>query len=207
MTDTVTVTLLYDVVCDELVGRALTQEEYDNITAQEIRDAINNTSWGWCVIDIDNDGRFTKEAYDALHAMTVEQLKALIEEHKSVLIRCEQPTFRNVFPVFSKGPRKGYPNFKKEPEVFEDRWYTIEFKEDIVTKEVEKVIFAIKGTAILGPNGYIDTPASYNLIDRIEFVLKQDLGKTFRPIIICCSEELFCCGSGTIGGCDGTICR
>jgi hypothetical protein len=42
-----------------------------------------------------------------------------------------------VFPVFQKGPRKGEPNFKKEPEVFYDLWYDVFFEDECFFGEEE----------------------------------------------------------------------
>src|ERR1700738_3885459 len=115
---------------EECLGRTLTKDEYDNITADELRDAIHHSPWGICVFDTDNDIRFTKEVVDDLRRMSATELKEVIQKEKGMIIRYsddDEPGERIVFPVFQKGPRKGYSNFKKEPEVFFDRWYTIEF--------------------------------------------------------------------------------
>jgi hypothetical protein len=39
----------------------------------------------------------------------------------------QEPLFREEFPPITKGPRKGYPNFKKAPKRFQDRLYLIAF--------------------------------------------------------------------------------
>ena len=108
-----------------MLGRELSDEEWESITANEIRDAINHSGWGWCNLDLDLDGRLTRETRAQLNAMSVEELKALIDKGKGVLVRLPEPMFRNVFPIFTKGARKGEPNFEKEPEVFWDRWHNI----------------------------------------------------------------------------------
>jgi hypothetical protein len=42
---------------DEPLGRTLIDDEYKNITAQELRDAIDHSSWGWVVLDPDGLGK------------------------------------------------------------------------------------------------------------------------------------------------------
>jgi hypothetical protein len=115
----------------DLYGRALTQEEYDNITLDEIRDAICHASAGICIFDIDNDIRFTPEFY----GFSIDELKQKLNEAGVVLFRYEEPSLRNEFPLISRGPRKGMPNFKKEPHVYEDLIYGLEFKDEVVAIE------------------------------------------------------------------------
>jgi hypothetical protein len=117
-----TTKLVYDEY-GELLGRTLDDEEYTSVTAEELITAIGHSSWGLGVIDTDNDGRFTMKAEDNLNKMSAEQLREFIQENGGLIIILDVPEERNVFPVFSKGPRKGYPNYKKEPETFYDRWY------------------------------------------------------------------------------------
>jgi hypothetical protein len=125
------------VFCDitkEIIGRTLTDDEYTNITSEELIIAIRHSDWGLGIIDTDSDCRFTKEAIDKLTEKSAEQLKEFIRENDGMLIRSDEPMERNVFPLFQKGPRKGYPNFKKEPEIFVDRWYSIEHEDECVLK-------------------------------------------------------------------------
>jgi hypothetical protein len=124
----ITTTLYYD--DDDFWGRALTKDEYDNITADELRDAINHSICR-CEIGIDDgDGRDlrpTPEADRVFNAMSAEQLKEALQKHNAVLMRAHEPLDRYVFPVFTKGPRKGETNYKKYPEIFWDRWYRVDF--------------------------------------------------------------------------------
>ena len=128
----ITTTLYYDGFGyddDDFVGRALTKDEYDNITADEIRDAVNHSIYldelgiGEC----DKDLRPSPEAERIAKAMSAEQWKETLQQHNAVLVRCRELSERYVFPVFTKGPRKGQTNWKKEPEVYMDRWYRVEF--------------------------------------------------------------------------------
>jgi hypothetical protein len=135
----------------EILGRIPTSDEYANITETELLDAIRHSSWATCVLDTDRDFRFTKEVRNMLRAMTAAELKDLIEKHNGLLVHALDddlegqmhavgPWERYEFPIFSKGPRKGYPNFNKDPEEFFDRWYEIEFKDEciVVEKELEE---------------------------------------------------------------------
>jgi hypothetical protein len=117
-----------------LDGRILTDEEYNNLTVEELLAAIDHSTWSLGVIDTDNDIRFTTGAQDKLNKMSAKQLKEFIRENGGLIIRLDEPAERNIFPVCSKGPRKGYPNYKEKPEVFLDRWYDIEVKDDCVLK-------------------------------------------------------------------------
>jgi hypothetical protein len=113
--------LVYD-EWDDLLGRTLTDEEYECLTAEELIDAIGHSSWGLAVSDTDNDSRFTIEAQDKLNEKSREQLKEFIQNNNGLIVRfLEEPEERNVFPVFSNGPRKGYENCTKVSEVFFDR--------------------------------------------------------------------------------------
>jgi hypothetical protein len=121
---------------DDILGRTLTDDEYANITADELRDAIHHSDWALFneVFETGRDWRFTPECYKKLNAMTADELKDLIQKGNGLLIRGLEPTFRTVFPPITRGPRKGYPNFRKEPEEFWDRWYSIEHKDNCVVK-------------------------------------------------------------------------
>ena len=115
---------------DDFYGRALTKDEYDNITADELRAAINHSIF-MSEIGIGDvaskDLLPTPEAERTAKAMSAEQLKEAIQQHNAVLMRSSEPLHRHVFPVFTKGPRKGETNWKKEPEVYMDRWYRVDF--------------------------------------------------------------------------------
>jgi hypothetical protein len=112
--------LVFDKTAQELIGRALTEEEYNNITQQELLDAISHSSLGWCVVDTVAGG-FSPYAHNTLMNKTTTELKQFIDENGGMLIRSEEPMFRNEFPLITKGSRKGHPNFNKEPEEFGDR--------------------------------------------------------------------------------------
>jgi len=114
---------------DDFIGRALTKDEYDNIMAHEILDGVNHSI---CLDELgigecDKDWRPSPEALRIAESMTAEQLKKTLQQHNAVLVRCRELSERYVFPVFTKGPRKGQTNWKKEPEVYMDRWYRVEF--------------------------------------------------------------------------------
>jgi len=136
MTNTrITTKAVWDKDTNELLG--YTVDEY--VAADELIDAINHSGWGWCTLNTDRDGRFTKEVVDQLNAMSAEQIQAFIQENNGILIRYtddDGPEHRNVFPVFEKGHRKGYSNFNKEPEVFFDRWYSVADKDECILKDV-----------------------------------------------------------------------
>jgi hypothetical protein len=113
---------------EDLLGRALTQREYENITVQELRDAICHSPY-LCCIDIEEGPgmRPTLKGWQEFIALSAEQLKERLRKNEALIIRSREPLFRNVFPPITKGPRKGYPNFKKYPVEHEDRLYLIEF--------------------------------------------------------------------------------
>jgi hypothetical protein len=146
----VTTTLYYDSDHqdeDYLFGRALTEVEHANITADEIRDAISHSMF-WCELGLE-DGpgmRPTPEAVRAFNALTIEQLKEALRKNNAILIRCNTPEYRNVFPVFTKGPRKGETNWKKEPQVFWDRWYLVRFLDEELELVEAKVFLHDNGT-------------------------------------------------------------
>ena len=112
---------------DYLLGRALTQEEYKNITAEELRDAICHSAY-LCQIDIEEgpDMYPTPDGWREFIALSAEQLKERLRKNEALLIRSHEPLFRNEFPLIAKGPRKGSPNYKKFPATFWDRFYRIE---------------------------------------------------------------------------------
>ena len=128
----ITTTLYYDGFGyddDDFIGRALTKDEYDNITADEIRDAANHSIYleELGIGESDKDLRPSPEAERTAKAMSAEQWKETLQQYNAVLVRCRELSEINVFPVFTKGPRKGQTNWKKEPEVYMDRWYRVEF--------------------------------------------------------------------------------
>jgi hypothetical protein len=132
----------------DLLGRALTQEEYGNITAEELRDAICHSPY-LCCIDIEEGPgmRPTLKGWQELIALSAEQLKERLRKHEALLIRSHEPLFRNEFPLITKGPRKGYPNFKRYPEEFEDRLYLIEFLDaGTVAVEDQRIELAYDGS-------------------------------------------------------------
>jgi hypothetical protein len=105
---------------DHLLGRALNREECDTITAQELRDAIDHSIFR----DEVDLGELSEQDFNALSA---DQLKAALQKNDALIIRSDVPLFRNVFPPITRGPRKGEPNRRKDPEVFEDRLYRIDW--------------------------------------------------------------------------------
>jgi hypothetical protein len=118
-----------------LSGRTLTDEEYDDLTVEELLNTLYQSSWSDGVIDSDDDIRFTKEARDELEKKSAEQLREFIRENGGLIIRLNTPSPRYVYPVFSKGPRKGLPDYKKEADIFLDQWYDIEVKDDCVLRD------------------------------------------------------------------------
>src|SRR5262245_35924122 len=103
---------------DDLLGRALTQEEYENITAEELRDAICHSAFLW-QIDIEerHDWHPTLAGWQEFISLSAEQPKERLRRKKSLLIRSDEPLFRIEFPLITRGPRKGHPT------QFEDRVY------------------------------------------------------------------------------------
>src|SRR5262249_53294093 len=101
----------------------------------ELQTAICHSWAGSCLpFEQDKDFRFTRKFYD----LSVEELKQTLKKHGAILIRSNEPLWRNVFPKFTRGPRKGMSNFKKEPEIYEDRMYRVEFEQDdVVAREGE----------------------------------------------------------------------
>ena len=84
----------------------------------------------------------TPEAERTAKAMSAEQWKEAIQQHNAVLIRSPEPLHRNVFSVFAEGPRKGETNWEKEPEVYMDRWYRVDFiNQDYGVVAVEGKVF------------------------------------------------------------------
>jgi hypothetical protein len=91
--------LVYDEEGEEVNGRTLTDDEYANITTDELLDAINHSGWACDILEIDNHWRFTKESDDKVHSMTAHELKTLIQENKGVLVRCldeDDPIWKRV---------------------------------------------------------------------------------------------------------------
>ena len=124
---------------DDLLGRALTQEEYDTITAQELRDAICHSIFR----DEVDLGELSEQDFNALSA---DQLKAALQKNYALIIRSDVPLFRNVFPPITRGPRKGEPNRRKDPEVFEDRLYRIDWiAAGVVAEEDQRIELADDG--------------------------------------------------------------
>ena len=79
--------------------------------------------------------------------MSAEQLKEAIQQHNAVLMRSPEPLHRYVFSVFTKGPRKGQTNWKKDPEVYMDRWYCVDFL------NADYGVVAVEGKVFLHENG------------------------------------------------------
>jgi hypothetical protein len=135
--------------CDvDLLGRALTQQEYANITAEELRDAICHSTFLW-EIDIEEgpDMHPTPDGWREFIALSAEQLKERLRKKGALLIRSHEPLFRNEFPPITKGPRKGYPNFKKYPYQLKDMLYSIEFPDaGTVAVENQKIKLADDGS-------------------------------------------------------------
>jgi hypothetical protein len=122
-------TLYYEF--DELIGRDLSKEEYDNISLFDLQQAIAHCSAGICIFDTDHDCRFTPEFWQ----LSLDELKRQLEENGAIVLRMPEPSFRNEFPLVTRGPRKGLRNYKKEPKVYEDRWYTVEFREELEARD------------------------------------------------------------------------
>jgi hypothetical protein len=101
-----------------LLSRALTREEYESITADELRNAFFNCPYL---------GHPPLNHWREFIADSADQLKDRIRKSDALLIRSQKRLLRKEFPLITKGPRRGYPNFKKCPEEFEDRLYLIEF--------------------------------------------------------------------------------
>jgi hypothetical protein len=82
----------------------------------------------WSEFDIEEGPgrRVTFEGWQEFNALTAEQLKERLRKNDALIIRSREPLFRNEFPPITKGPRKGYPNFTKDPAVYEDRLYRID---------------------------------------------------------------------------------
>jgi hypothetical protein len=116
---------------DELIGRGLSKEEYDSLSLVDLQTAIANSMAGTCIFDVDNDLRFTPEFWK----LSLDELKQQLEENRAIVLCMPGPEWRNVFPVFKRGPRKGLPNYKKEPTTYEDRWYCVEFRDDLEARE------------------------------------------------------------------------
>jgi hypothetical protein len=117
----------------ELIGRALTQGEYDDLTLFDLQAAIGHSSAGLCLFDTDSDMRFTPEFYN----FSIDELKEKLKEQGAIVIRSHEWEWRNEFPLFARGPRKGLPNFKKEPDVYFDRLYLVDYKEELIAVEAE----------------------------------------------------------------------
>ena len=128
-----------------LLGRALTREEYENITADELRNALCNSPYL---------GRPPLHHWRQLIVDSADQIKDRLRKGgDALLIRSQERLFREVFPPITKGPRKGYPNFKKAPKRFQDRLYLIAFLEDgTVPMENQRIELADDGSfKVLNP--------------------------------------------------------
>jgi hypothetical protein len=127
-----------------LLGRALTQEEYENITADELRSALCHCPYL---------GRPPLHHWRWIIAGSADQLKDRLRTSSGLLIRLQERLFREEFPLITKGPRKGYPNFKKAPERFQDRLYHIAYLEDgTVPMENQRIELADDGSfKVLNP--------------------------------------------------------
>ena len=150
----ITTTLYYDINSrDELIGRALTEAEYDTISKDELREAIGN-SYSLFLLDIGDtflDNRPTPAAEREFDAMSVEAVLEAMRQHKVLLLRSPELLPRNEWPMITKGPNKGLTNWKKgrscpdEIKVVCDLWYTLEEEDDVVAVEA-KVFLHENGT-------------------------------------------------------------
>src|SRR6516162_3625121 len=120
---------------EELLGRPLSKEEYDNISLWELQTAIGHSAAGLSLFDTDNDSRFTPEFWE----LSLDELKQTLKEQKAIILHNPEPEFRNEFPEITLGPRKGQSNFKKEPVEYEDRMYHVQYEDGImgVEREIE----------------------------------------------------------------------
>jgi hypothetical protein len=86
-------------------------------------------------------------------AGSADQLKDRLRTSSGLLIRLQERLFREEFPPITKGPRKGYPNFKKAPKRFQDRLYHIAYLEDgTVPMENQRIELADDGSfKVLNP--------------------------------------------------------
>lgn len=95
------------------------------------------------------DYRVPERVYEEL---TAQEVKDLLKDY--VIIHSDEALRRTEPPRFSKGPNKGLYNFfNKDEEAweeFQDRWYTIEAKDEVIAGEAE----------IEGDEGFIVVNAS-----------------------------------------------
>jgi hypothetical protein len=148
---TTTAVLYFDEYGEELIGRALTTEEYENITAQELLDAVNHPSacgmgTAWPDWEPQNayeeklarDFRTPERVYKDL---TAQEIKELLKKGEFLLIHSNEPMARIEPPRFTKGPNEGeYNFFNKDKDAWKetkDRWYTIENKDEVIAVEAE----------------------------------------------------------------------
>lgn len=79
---TIKAALFYD--CDVLVGRALTQEEYENISLKDLQNAICNSIFVSQIgCEEDNDCRATREFYE----LSTDQLKQRLKDNGLIIVR------------------------------------------------------------------------------------------------------------------------
>jgi hypothetical protein len=84
-----------------LDGRTLTDEEYNNLTVEELLITIYQSSWALGVIDTDDDMWFTQEARKELEKKSAEQLKDFIRENGGLIISfLDKPGHRYVYPEY-----------------------------------------------------------------------------------------------------------
>jgi hypothetical protein len=115
---------------DELIGRALSPDEYKLITADELRVAITHSIFASEFgLEEYRGMRMSPDSEPIFNAMTAKEIKRRLEKMSDdhVLLYTYEPRERLVWPTFSKGPRKGCRNFWKgeEPEMYFDRFYFI----------------------------------------------------------------------------------
>ena len=144
----ITTTLYYDIFGgEELIGRTLTHAEDDTISKDELKAAIGNL-YSLFLLDIGDtflDDRPTPAAEREFDAMSVKTVKEVLRQHKVLLLRSPKLLHRYVWPVFTKGPRKGETNWKGTPQEVCDRWYTLEDEDGVVAVEA-KVFLHEDGT-------------------------------------------------------------
>jgi hypothetical protein len=77
---------------DEFIGRKLSQQEYDDISLEDLQTAILHSVAGdlWD----QQDFRSTREFYD----LSVDELKQVLKEQQVIIVRNLEPTFREEFP-------------------------------------------------------------------------------------------------------------
>jgi hypothetical protein len=132
------VTLFYWDGDDEVLGRALTPEEYENISLNDLQVAILNSIF-LCEIDCGEDKETFKRNDDrairAFYELSTDQLNQRLKDNEFIILRCNEPLWRNVFPPITRGPRKGMPNYKKQPDIYMDRIYRVAYETNLMKRE------------------------------------------------------------------------